>query len=226
MTSKAGLFKRVAVCVLLMVGVARAQSDDALARARSHFEAGRALYNLKQYTDAIREFSAGYQLVAKPQFLVNLGQCYDRLAEGTSDPGQKREALEHSREMYKKFLADAPRDPLRDQVTQIVNDLDQRIAGLPPAPPKKETPPPEQPKKEPTVTNPPPNPQPLVVTNQDQPKKKSGIAKYWWIIPVAAVVVVGVSLGAYFGTRSTGPDCGSATFGCVYADGKSGLIQY
>jgi hypothetical protein len=231
MTSEAGLFKisairKVAVfVVLLLAGVAHAQSDDALARARSHFEAGRALYNLKQYTDAIREFSAGYQLVAKPQFLINLGQCYDRLAEGTSDPAQKREALEHSREMYKKFLADAPtRDPLRDQVSQIVNDLDQRIAALPPAPPKKETPA-EQPKPVPPVVTAPAATSPATTTDTT-PKKKSGIAKYWWIIPVAAVVVVGVSLGAYYGTRSTGPDCGSATFGCVYADGSKGLIQY
>jgi hypothetical protein len=219
--------RRVAVLMALSLltwggGVVWAQSDDSMARARSHFEAGRALYNLKQYTDAIREFSAGYQLVNKPQFLVNLGQCYDRLAEGTSDIGEKRSALERSRDMYKKFLDDAPpKDPLRDQVTPLVADLERRLAALPPAPPK---PLPADPQPAATTAT-----QPAATsatTTQDTtPKRKSGIARFWWIIPVAAVVVVGVSLGAYYGTRPTGPDCESATFGCVNASGMS-LIQY
>ena len=210
---------RLGALLLLVSAVAHAQSDDAMARARSHFEAGRALYNLKQYTDAIREFSAGYQLVSKPQFLVNLGQCYDRLAEGSSDPGEKRDALEHSRNMYKKFLEDAPpKDPLRDQVAQIVAELDKKIAALPaPVPKKAQTEP--APKLEPAA------PVPAVTQEAPPPKKKSGIARFWWLIPVAAVVVVGVSLGAYYGTRPTGPDCSTATFGCINA-GSSSLIQY
>ncbi len=213
----------VMVVVLLSCAMASAQNDDSVARARSHFEAGRALYNLKQYTDAIREFSAGYQLVPRPQFLINLGQCYDRLAEGSAEPAQKRPALEHAREMYKKFLDDAPpRDALRDQVTQRVIDLESRLSALGPAPrvePEPSTPPAARVEPMPVVA-------PVLV--QDAPpqqKKKSGIAKFWWIIPVAAVVVVGVSLGAYYGTRSTGPDCGSATFGCVDAS-KTSLIQH
>jgi tetratricopeptide (TPR) repeat protein len=209
--------------VLLLGALAHAQSDDAVARARSHFEAGRAMYNLQQYTDAIREFSAGYQLVPRPQFLVNLGQCYDRLADGSSDLTAKREALEHARDMYNKFLADAPpHDVLRAQVTPIVATLDQKLAALAPAPRRPE----------PAVVEPVPatvTPAvvgPIVVAPADnQPKKKSGIARFWWIIPVAAVVVAGVAVGAYFGTRSTGPNCGSATFGCVDAS-KTTLIQY
>jgi tetratricopeptide (TPR) repeat protein len=206
--------------LLVLCGVAHAQNDDAMARARTHFEAGRALYSLHNYTDAIREFSAGYQLVPKPQFLVNIAQCYDRIADGSSDPGGQRDALEHSRDMYKKFLADAPpNDVLRVQVTAMLGDLDKRLASLPPAAPRKEEATPAT-----TVTAPPPAA--VVAQPQDtQPKKKSGIAKFWWLIPVAAVVVVGVSLGAYYGTRPTGPDCSTATFGCIDAS-KPGLIQY
>src|SRR5579859_5412611 len=121
--------------LLCLCGVAHAQNDDALARARTHFEAGRALYNLRNYTDAIREFSAGYQLVPKPQFLVNLGQCYDRIADGTTDLGGKRDALEHARDMYNKFLQDAPpSDPLRAQVAPIVVELEKKLQALPPTP--------------------------------------------------------------------------------------------
>jgi tetratricopeptide (TPR) repeat protein len=208
---------------LLLGAVAHAQSDDAVARARSHFEAGRALYNLKQYTDAIREFSAGYQLVPKPQFLVNLGQCYDRLGDGTQDPTARREALEHARDMYKKFLDDAPpKDPLRDQVTGIFADLEKRLAALPAPAPKPVEPAPKP--VEPTPVVAPVSTAPA--NNSDNgPKKKSAIARFWWIIPVAAVVVVGVSLGAYYGTRPSGPNCGSATYGCIDAS-KMSLIQY
>ena len=206
------------ISIVTVGGPARAESDDALARARTHFEAGRALYNLRNYTDAIREFSAGYQLVPKPQFLVNLGQCYDHLADGATDPGEKRDALEHARDMYNHFLQDAPAgDPLRAQVAPIVVELEKRIQALPPAAPKRQ--PEEKPQPQQLA------PAQVVTTDASPPKKKSGIARFWWIIPVAAVVVVGVSLGAYYGTRPTGPDCSSATFGCVDAS-RPGLIQY
>lgn len=213
--------RAIALLTLLLFGggLARAESDDALARARTHFEAGRALYNLKNYTDAIREFSAGYQLVSKPQFLVNLAQCYDRLADGASDSNDRRDALEHARDMYNKFLQDAPAgDPLRGQVAPIVVELERKLQAMPP-PTRKQ---PEQPPT-PQVTQ--PAAAPVVMHEAPPPKRKSGIARFWWIIPVAAVVVVGVSLGAYYGTRPTGPDCSTATFGCINAS-SPGLIQY
>jgi hypothetical protein len=179
---------------------------------------------MKQYTDAIREFSAGYQLVPKPQFLVNLGQCYDRLGDGTQDPVAKREALEHARDMYKKFLDDAPaKDPLRDQVTGIFADLERRLAALPAPAPKPTEPAPKP--AEPTTTTVAPATTAPATTPDNTPKKKSAIARFWWIIPVVAVVAVGVSLGAYYGTRSSGPNCSSATYGCIDAS-KMGLIQF
>jgi hypothetical protein len=213
--------RAIALWAFVLSGTAQAQSDDALARARTHFEAGRALYSLKNYTDAIREFSAGYQLVPRPQFLVNLGQCYDHLAGGITDPADKREKLERARDMYNKFLQDAPpSDPLRSQVAGVLVDLETKLQALPPPPPKQEPPPPKQ-EPPPTAAAPPP----AAAPKDEAPKKKSGIARFWWLIPVAAVVVVGVSLGAYYGTRPTGPDCSSATFGCVDAS-KPGLIQF
>jgi hypothetical protein len=203
--------------LLASFGTAHAQSQDAVARARTHFEAGQALYRLSNYTDAIREFSAGYDLVPKPQFLINVAQCYDRIASGTPDVAAQRDALEHARDLYKKYLLDAPPgDNLRGQVAALVVEDEKRLQELPPPPPKAQ----------PQVTAPPPAP---VVTHEAPPpppgNKKSGIARYWWLIPVAAVVVVGVSLGAYYGTRPTGPDCSTASFGCVDAS-KPGLLQY
>src|SRR5262245_45858671 len=103
------MLRGVFVFLTLLLGwqpSAHAEGGDALARARSHFEAGRALYSLGNYTDAIREFSAGYELVGKPQFLLNLGQCY-----------RKQNQLQRARQMYQKYLSQAPSsDPERPQV--------------------------------------------------------------------------------------------------------------
>src|SRR5438477_2623625 len=92
--------------VAVWSAIAHAQQDAAFARAKTHFEAGRALYNLGNYYDAVREFAAGYELAPKPQFLINLGQCYRRL-----------ENFEKAREMYQKYLTDVPGEsPERAQV--------------------------------------------------------------------------------------------------------------
>src|SRR3954467_11063977 len=85
------------VMVLACAGHAQAQTDDPVASARTHFEAGRALYQLGNYNDALREFAAGYELAPRPQFLLNLGQCYRELDD-----------LQHAREMYQRYLHDAP----------------------------------------------------------------------------------------------------------------------
>src|SRR5262249_19982450 len=85
---------------LALIGVtcfatlAQAERGDPMARARTHCEAGRALYNLQNYSDAIREFTAAYELVAKPELLLNLGQCYRKL-----------DKLEQAREMYSQYLS-------------------------------------------------------------------------------------------------------------------------
>jgi tetratricopeptide (TPR) repeat protein len=177
---------------------AHAQSADAIGRARTHFEAGRALYNLGNYTDAIREFSAGYQLVPKPQFLVNLGQAYRKLGD-----------LGKAREMYKKFLDEAaPADPDREQVKGVLADIEAEMAAQTPTPAVTPTPTPT-----PTQT-------PAAVVVSEAPQKKPFIKRHWWIIPVAAVVVgVAIGVGVYYGTRSNQVDCSSASLGCIDGSG-------
>jgi tetratricopeptide (TPR) repeat protein len=185
---------------------AHAQSPDAMGRARTHFEAGRALYNLNNYTDAIREFSAGYQLVRKPQFLLNLGQCYRKLDD-----------LDHAREMYKKYLTETPAgDAEREQVQQLLAEIEKLIRDRPAQPPPVIAPPPmaaRAPPPPPTgesattaVLAAKPGPPPL--------PQKSFVARNWWIFPVGAAVVTGVAVGLYFGLKPA--DCPSyATLGCV-----------
>jgi tetratricopeptide (TPR) repeat protein len=196
--------------VLAMVACAgrvQAQADDQLARARTHFEAGRALYQLGNYTEALREFAAGYQLAPRPQFLLNLGQCYRKL----DDPGK-------AREMYQRYLHDAPAsDPERLQAQQILGEIDKQLAehpsGSAPPPPSPSTgapPPPVVAPSSSTVGV----PASLTLTQTPPPPRKSWIKRNWWIIPVGAVVVgVGVGLGVYYGTRAANP-CSGANLTC------------
>lgn len=193
----------VTVAVLACAGAARAQNDEQTARARTHFEAGRALYQLGNFDEALREFAAGYQLVPKPQFLLNLGQCYRKLDD-----------LQKAREMYQRYLHDAPAtDPERPQAEQILVEIDRQIADkkAASAPPPIASPPP--------VANAPPStgatePASSTLTATAPPSRKSWIKRNWWIIPVGAVVVgVGVGLGVYYGTRTADP-CSGANLAC------------
>lgn len=215
---------RLLITLAFVTGAAHAawaQSGDAVARARTHFQAGRALYDLGNYTDAIREFSAGYQLVPKPQFLINLGQSYRKLGD-----------LERARDMYKRFLADAPPDdPDRGQAKVVLADVERQIAMQPPKPlPESKSPPP--PPAPGTTTEPhtpaakpAPAPAPSSVattTTTPAPEKKSFARRHWWIFPVGAVVLAGAAVGIYFGVRPAPQvGCGDASLGCI--DVRMGL---
>ncbi len=169
------------------------QNDDPVTRARTHFEAGRALYQLGNYNEALREFAAGYQLAPRPQFLLNLGQCYRKLDD-----------LTNARSMYMRYLHDAPpTDPERPQAEQILAEIDKQIAEQ-----HTKTAPPVV---APTVVA---TPAAATLTQTAPPPRKSWIKRNWWIIPVGVVVVgVGVGLGVYYGTRTPDP-CSGASLTC------------
>ena len=164
-----------------------------LERARAHYEAGRALFSLGNFQDALREFTAGYQLVPRPRFLIDLGQTYRKLGR-----------LEDAQTMYRRFLDQVPPgDPDRPAVRSLLDEVNQRIAQAPP--PQAVAP---APAASPTHA--------LVV--EAPPEKPPFIRRHWWIIPTVVAVAAGAAVGIYFGVRSTRPDCGSAGLGCVYPD--------
>lgn len=193
------------VMVLACAAHAQAQTEDPLARARTHFEAGRALYQLGNYNEALREFAAGYQLAPRPQFLLNLGQCYRKLDD-----------LQNARAMYQRYLHDAPStDPERSQAQQILAEIDKQIADKQAA---ANAPPPTVTPLPPTTTATPAaassSPAAATLTETAPPPRKSWIKRNWWIIPVGAVVVgVAVGVGVYYGTRQPDP-CSGASLAC------------
>ena len=199
------------LAVLACAAAAHAQSNDDISRARTHFEAGRALYQLGNYDEALREFAAGYELAPRPQFLLNLGQCYRKL-----------DNLEQARAMYQRYLHDAPvSDPERPQAQQILAEIDRQIADKQAA---AAAPPPTPPPPAPAVSAPPTTAPattapattaPVATTlTATAPPRKSWIKRNWWVIPVGAVVVgVAVGLGVYYGTRAPDP-CSGASLTC------------
>ena len=190
------------LAVLACAAAAHAQSNDDISRARTHFEAGRALYQLGNYDEALREFAAGYELAPRPQFLLNLGQCYRKL-----------DNLEQARAMYQRYLHDAPvSDPERPQAQQILAEIDRQIADKQAAAAAAAAPPPTAPTG--TMAAPASAPTATATLTAAAPARKPWIKRNWWIIPVGAVVVgVAVGLGVYYGTRAPDP-CSGANLVC------------
>ncbi len=90
----------LASCFIVSVGsLARAQSTptDRQQAARAHYEAGKRLHERGEYTRAIEELLAAYQLAPVPELLFNLAQSYRMAGDFT-----------HALEYYDRFLSTRP----------------------------------------------------------------------------------------------------------------------
>jgi tetratricopeptide (TPR) repeat protein len=179
--------------LLCIPGRATAQSDDE-GRSRAHYDAGRALFVLGNYPEALREFTSGYQLSGRPKFLLNIAQCYRRL-------GEPRRA----REMLEQYLQrGAPTDAERADISRILAELDRE---------------PDRDQRAQPAASPPPQAVSYQKATSDAPliqatpaPRRSFIRRHWWIIPVSVVAAAGLAVGIYFAARPS-VDCGS--LGCV-----------
>jgi len=175
--------------VALAVRVAAAD-DAATKNARSHFERGQTLYTLTKFREALDEYQQAFNARPLPDFLFNIGQCYRNLGDYDSAIFS-----------YKKYLAAAPDAPNRDQVEQLIVDLqakkDQEDARrLAPAPPPAPTP---IPPPAATVTAPPPG---------------HPIYTRWWFWTGISVIAAGAGVATYELTRpGSGPP--SSTLGNI-----------
>jgi tetratricopeptide (TPR) repeat protein len=185
----------ILACACIAATAAAGENPDRVNRARSHYEAGRALYTLGNYEQALREFVAGYQLSPRPEFLLNAGQSLRRL-----------ERLDEAQAMFEKYLQEAPPDdPNRAQVSQLIAEIAHHRTEL------RATAPPA-----PVAASAPAAAPASVAVTESAPPKKSFARRHWWIFPVTGVVLAGVAVGLYFGLRP-GVDCGATPLGCVDA---------
>jgi Tfp pilus assembly protein PilF len=170
----------------------RAEETDRVARARLNFETGRLLYKQGDYTQAVKQFEAGYALVPRPQFLLNSGLCYEKLGE-----------LDRARDFYKRYLGEAlPDDPDRERAAGLLAKIEARLASTHPA----EAPGPRSPLAGETATPAPPlTPAPSLTAAP--PPRRSFVRRNWWIFPVAGVVVAGAITGIVLGVRAANVTC-------------------
>jgi tetratricopeptide (TPR) repeat protein len=95
-----------------------------LAEARMHFEAGQDHYANQRYQDAIRSFQAGYALVPRPNFLVNIGQAYRKLGNQV-----------RAKEAYVAYVRALPENSaLRDQALQVLAEIEVQLHDGQPGP--------------------------------------------------------------------------------------------
>jgi tetratricopeptide (TPR) repeat protein len=184
------------ILALFMPPSLRAQERDPVTRARELYQTGRLLFDQGDYEVAAKKFAAGYELVPRPQFLLNIGLCY-----------QKLDQLDKSRTYYQRFLDEAPpNDPDREHATRWMAEVDatmQKRAAAAPAPPPA---PPSV--AAPAAAAPSPPSGASLALAATPPPKRSWVRRNWWIFPVGGAVVAGVAVGIYFAARPANPCSG------------------
>ena len=101
---------------LVMFGrVALADDPPAVREAKLHFERGEKLYALAKFNEAIDEYQKAFDAKPIPAFLFNIGQCYRNLGD--------YDAAIFS---YRKYLKLAPDAGNREQVEQLIADLEAK----------------------------------------------------------------------------------------------------
>ncbi len=170
---------------ILGSSVTEARADRSTEQARRLHRQGVAHFEQGRIWRAIAAFDRGYRLAPRPEFLLNLAQCYRGL-------GRRARAIEYLR----RFLTEAPDHRLRRAAEHTLAEL--RTAKSTGAPASRPTRPRPLPLVSPGGSDEPPPRAP-------RPRPK----KHWrWIMIGAGVVVVtvgAVALGAYLGQRDDGP---------------------
>lgn len=215
--------------------------------ARQHFKAGEKAFNAGDYARALHEFEAGYQLVPRAGFLLNMAHTERRLGHAA-----------RARELYQRYLDTDPQSAERAGVPALIAELDRTagasargeasppagVAESPPAAvtnpmtaapetravatiPAEPTPAAAQPPTgavAPLPAVPPPAEEPAVVVEtprtdepSDGPTARRPLYKRWWFWAVVGVVTVAATTTAVLATRPA-----TAAF---QDDGSLGRIQ-
>lgn len=225
--------------MVMVGGGAAAQPRNAVEAAKAHFKAGEELYDAGEYADAIREWSAGYELAPRAPFLLNLGQAY-----------RKMRSWPKAAEYFRRYLATAaPDDAHRGEVRLLLAEMQRMMAASRPASSPPAKPEPARASVAAPVTTAPtaaapssaapaiavaptegpatatpatasPGAAALVAASPAPPPRRSFLRRNWWILPAGAVVV-GVVLGVsvYYGTQPANRFSCTGTISCIDASG-------
>jgi len=201
--------------------LAAGRADDAETEARRRFGRGKQLFDEHKFREAAQEFEAGYAVVPKPGFLLNIGHSYRRAGE-----------LEKARHYYQLFLEKDPdkASPQRAEVQGYLKAIDQAIddeaAG---AREREGRPPPSAARAEPRASHPveimrapsepPPtdspaaSPEPLAMEVCSERPAAASSSRWPWIVAAVAVVAGGIATAFALTRGGSSEACG--TLGCV-----------
>jgi tetratricopeptide (TPR) repeat protein len=134
----------IAVALASLSPPVAAQAADAARRSRKHYAAGHALYELGNYEAALREFTAGYELLPRPLFLLDIGQCQRKLQD-----------FAKARQSFAEFLERAQKDePARARAQQLMMEVEREQAAAEAAAEKPSPAPPPAPAPAPVAAPP------------------------------------------------------------------------
>jgi tetratricopeptide (TPR) repeat protein len=210
------LVAAIVVVACVLAPAARADPDDALARARTHFWAGEKHYNLGEFADALREFKDSYRLKNDPVLLYNIGQCQLKL-------GDDRAAL-HS---FRGYLRLAANPSNRKMAEEKIAQIEQRLNAGPamttaaaaeagerrPAPVFTEGRPPVAVAGGSSTAGTVPGLADPFASGKREPaaeiEARRSLLSRWWVWAIAASVVAGAVTTAVIANRGGGggPDC-------------------
>jgi len=218
----------------LVATAARAAADPAgrdgetaaVRLARKHYKSGEEAFKAGDFERARHEFEAGYALVPRPGFLLNMAHSERRLGH-----------LRSARSLYEKYLLADPEAKQRDEVMGFIKMLDRAIAdedkakaetaappAAEPAPRARPAPPPPSPPEPAVVVTPPPaadTPAPVPAAREpaaeaapavtldarapaaadEEAQPSRPVYARWWFWAAVAVVAAGAATGAFLATR-------------------------
>lgn len=109
------------LCAGLALGDHQAHAQDsALSRAQGHFDKGQALHDTGKYEEAAVEFLAAYSARELPEFLFNIGVCYEKLAKKTPS---NLDAWNKAIDYYDKYLKESPKSKDRKRIKKRLKVL-------------------------------------------------------------------------------------------------------
>ncbi len=187
------------------LGDARADEKSDMKKAREHYNRGEKAFTAGRFEEAYKEFEAGYAVMPRPAFLLNMAHSE-----------RKRGEVRNARALYRKFLVTDPQSKYRAEVEEVLAQLDAVIAAEEPAassptsspttlapPPAGAAPPalvtPPAPEAPPPVAlqpaAPPPRPALDLAAQPDEPRaepsRRPVYQRWWFWAAVGGVVAAG-----------------------------------
>jgi tetratricopeptide (TPR) repeat protein len=193
----------VALLTAVLVGILVGPAAAAPPKDPREMQA-RELFAAQRYQEALDLYVKLYAEKLHPNYLRNIGRCYQNLGDPDKAIGSFREYLRKARSLPAEERA---------EIEGYIKEMEElkRQREAPPPPPPKVDPLPRV--TDPALTAPPPPPQHLVAT--PPPAEESApVYKKWWFWTAVGVAVAAGTVGALaasgtFKTNAKDPACGA-----------------